>query len=222
MSLGVGFTYRPEATRWQDASARIWVKQGVYNRDWRNLVNMKTIVVVDYDQTWPQVFEQLRSNVLHAVGDLAVSIEHVGSTAVPGLAGKPVIDMCVVVASPDDVPLAIERLATAGYEHRGNLGIDGREAFKQPDALPKHHMYVCATKNLALLNFLAVRDYLRTHSEKAIEYGALKKRLASHFRHDIDSYIDGKTDLILGILREVGFSKDQIIAIGAVDLKAPT
>ncbi len=180
---------------------------------------MKTIVVVDYDSNWPSVFEALRSRAWPAVKDFAVSIEHVGSTSVPGLAGKPVIDMCVVVSSSVGVPLAIEGLATVGYRHRGNLGVEGREAFKQPEGLPKHHMYVCPQGNLGLLNFFAVRDYLRAHTKVAHEYGDLKRRLASQFTHDIDSYIEGKTDLVLRILREEGFSKDQLKAVESPNRK---
>ena len=180
---------------------------------------MKTIVVVDYDPNWPNVFEELRSRAWPALQHVAISIEHVGSTSVPGLAGKPVIDMCVVVSSPVDVPLAIEGLATVGYRHRGNLGIEGREAFNQPDGLPKHHMYVCPQGNLGLLNFFAVRDYLRAHPETAHKYGSLKRRLASQFTHDIDSYIEGKTDLVLRILRGAGFSRDQLEAIEFLNRK---
>ena len=83
-----------------------------------------------------------------------MSVEHVGSTAVPGLAAKPIIDMDVVVAAPDNLSEAIERLATLGYVHRGNLGIDDREAFDSPQGLPAHHLYLCLGESAALANHL--------------------------------------------------------------------
>ena len=89
----------------------------------------RIVLVVDYDPAWPDMFEVLRRPVWAGVRDVAVSVEHVGSTAVPGLAAKPIIDMDVVVVSSASIPEAIERLATLGYEHRGNLGIEDREAF---------------------------------------------------------------------------------------------
>jgi len=147
---------------------------------------VRTIEVVDYDPAWPGLFEQLRSRVWPAVQDCAIAVEHVGSTSVPGLAAKPVIDITVIVVSDTDVPLAIERLATVGYVHQGDLGVEGREAFASPPMLPAHHLYLCPRQSLALMNHLTLRNYLRTHAEAAREYGDLKKRLASQFRHDID------------------------------------
>jgi GrpB-like predicted nucleotidyltransferase (UPF0157 family) len=180
---------------------------------------MQTVVVVDYDPTWPDIFEQLRARVWPVVSDIALTIEHVGSTAVPGLAAKPIIDMTVVVPSAREVPLAIARLATLGYEHRGDLGIEGREAFTRPEDLPAHNLYLSAPGSLGLQNQLAVRDYLRTHPTTAQAYGELKKRLAQQFPHDIISYIDGKTDLLLSILREQGLSGERLAAIEAANRK---
>jgi GrpB-like predicted nucleotidyltransferase (UPF0157 family) len=180
---------------------------------------MRRIVVVDYNPAWPATFDDLRARVWPVVGDFALAIEHLGSTSVPGLAAKPIIDMTVVVSSADDIPRAIERLAPLGYVHRGDLGIESREAFRSPGELPAHHLYVCPAGTLGLLNPLAVRDYLRVHPDVARAYGDLKKSLALDFPNDIDSYVDGKTDLILGILGEVGFSSDQLQAIERMNRK---
>lgn len=163
---------------------------------------MGAIVVVDYDPAWPEVFEQLRSRIGAVVGDVALSIEHVGSTAVPGLVAKPIIDLDVVVAGDRDVATAIERLATLGYVHEGNLGIEGREAFSNPAGSPAHHLYVCRDGNLALRNHLAIRDFLRSNARASRTYGELKKRLAETHGNDIDGYIDGKTDFLLELLRQ--------------------
>lgn len=178
---------------------------------------MQTVVVVDYDPMWPAIFEQLRDHVWPVVRDISISIEHIGSTSVPELAAKPIIDLSIVVPSDADVPLAIERLATLDYVHKGNLGIEGREAFKRPEGLPRHNLYLCPQSSLGLKNPLAVRDYLRTHPDMARTYGDLKKQLAAQFPRDIDRYVAGKTDFILNILQQQGFSSEQRAAIERVN-----
>lgn len=177
-------------------------------------------MVVEYDPNWLHIFEQLHARVWPAVSDLALSVEHVGSTSVPGLAAKPVIDLNVVARSEQDVPALIERLATLGYVHRGNLGIEGREAFYQPADLPRHHLYLSPQGSLGLRNHLTVRDHLRANPAIAREYGELKRRLARAFPDDIDGYIDGKTDFIVGILRRAGLHPEQVSSIEAANKKA--
>ena len=132
------------------------------------------IVVVPYDPEWPARFETIRARIEPALDDVALAIEHVGSTSVPGLAAKPVIDIDVVVASPRVVPVAIERLATIGYRHQGDLAVTGREAFWSPEGLARHNLYVCPQGVLPLRNHLALRHHLRTHPEAVEAYGALK------------------------------------------------
>jgi GrpB-like predicted nucleotidyltransferase (UPF0157 family) len=182
---------------------------------------MKTIVVVEYDAAWPSQFEQLRRPIAAALGDVAMSIEHVGSTSVPGLAAKPIIDISVVVRDDEGVRGAIDRLATIGYVHQGNLGIEGREAFASPAGSIAHHLYVCNCASPGLANHLAVRDHLRAHPDNAREYGELKKQLAKQFPHDIEGYIAGKTDFLLRILRLRGFAPDQLEAVAAANRAKP-
>lgn len=173
----------------------------------------RKVRVVDYDLSWPRTFEVLRQSVWPAVCDVASSLEHVGSTAVPGLAAKPIIDMDVVVASRDEVPEVIARLSALGYTHKGNLGIEDREAFQSPEALPAHHLYVCLEGSAALENHLALREFLRREPTAVMEYGRLKKQLACRFPRDIDGYIAGKTDYIVSILRSAGVAEDRLEAI---------
>lgn len=181
--------------------------------------NAISVIVVDYDPQWLEYFEKLQSFVWPVISDIALSIEHVGSTSVPGLAAKPIIDISVVLPTEAEIPTAIERLATLGYVHRGNLGIEGREAFYSPAGLPKHHLYACPRDSGALANHLSLRDYLRTHPEAVREYGALKKRLAQEFPNDIDSYIEGKTALILQFLEAAGLPQPLLEAIEQANRK---
>jgi GrpB-like predicted nucleotidyltransferase (UPF0157 family) len=174
------------------------------------------IVVIDYDPAWPELFAAIRRAISSAAGDLVVAIEHVGSTAVPGLTAKPIVDLDLVVA-PDAVPMAIARLTAVGYAHKGNLGVPGREAMRHPPGSPRHHLYVCAEGNLALANHLAVRDYLRAHPDAARAYGDLKRRLAAAHADDVDGYVAGKTAFILDVLRRSGFAATDLESIRRIN-----
>ena len=99
-----------------------------------------SVRVVDYDPDWPRIFCQLKDHIWPSVRDVAVAIEHVGSTSVPGLAAKPVIDMDSVITSRADLPLLMLRFGTLGYKHRGTRGIDDREVFMAPENQPDHHL----------------------------------------------------------------------------------
>ncbi len=159
------------------------------------------VVVVPYDPAWPAAFELLRDHVAAALGELAVGIEHVGSTAVPDCDAKPIVDVDVVIRHADDLPEVVQRLATLGYTHLGDLGIVGREAFRAPPSdLPRHHLYVCASGAAALQAHLILRDALRADPDLAAAYGALKRDLAQRYRDDRDSYAEGKTAFITSVL----------------------
>ena len=152
-----------------------------------------SIAVVPYDEAWIGRFDALKARVNSAMGALARRIEHVGSTAVPGLPAKPVIDIDVVIEREDQLEEVIKRLAAIGYRFRGDLGITGRYAFRSPAGSPDHHLYVCGEDSVALHRHLALRDYLRRHPEEAAAYGKLKQRLAQEHPFDRSAYTDGKT-----------------------------
>jgi GrpB-like predicted nucleotidyltransferase (UPF0157 family) len=154
------------------------------------------IVIVEYDPAWPSEFVHLRDRAEAALGDVTVVIEHVGSTAVPGLPAKDVIDMVVVVESDDDVNEAISRLEAIGYRARGNLGVEGREAFSWPEGEKRHHLYVSPTTSAELQAQVAFRDRLRADPTVAREYVALKRELAARHRDDRSAYTEAKTEFI--------------------------
>lgn len=164
------------------------------------------IQVVKYDPQWPQAFEQIRLELEQALGELALRIEHVGSTSVPGLAAKPIIDLDVVIGDDADLSLVIRCLEEIGYRHEGDLGIPGREAFgyRAKDHLQKHHLYVCRESSGELRRHVWFRDYLRTHPEAAAGYGAVKQEGARLHPESIDDYIAYKTACILEIYQLCG------------------
>jgi GrpB-like predicted nucleotidyltransferase (UPF0157 family)/mannose-6-phosphate isomerase-like protein (cupin superfamily) len=160
------------------------------------------IVVNDYDPAWPGWFDTVCRHVWPAIADVAVRIDHVGSTAVPGLAAKPIIDMDIVVASDDDVTSVIERLATIGYRWRGDLGVVGREAFTAvcDEGLPPHHLYLVVENNKSHLDHWLLRELLRDDAEARDRYAALKRRNARLADKDMDVYIAAKATLVAELL----------------------
>ena len=173
-------------------------------------ITRSPIQVVEYNPEWPDHFRQLRDRIWPSVRDIAVVIEHVGSTAVPGLAAKPIIDLDVVIRSRGDVPLIVTQLGRLGYEYRGDLGIEDREAFWTPESPPAHHLYVCPQDSIALRSHIALRDHLRAHPSDVVAYSSLKKQLAEPYGRQIDRYIAGKTDFILSILAQYDFCADRL------------
>ena len=165
----------------------------------------KPIEIVDYDPSWTALFAEIAARVQAAFAHGSLTcIEHVGSTSVPGLPAKPVLDIDVVIPTRADLPDAIARLAALGYKYQGDLGITSRESFRQPEGTPRHNLYVCAEDSPELHRHLAFRDYLRAHPDDAQRYGDLKRELAARHVADIDSYVNGKAEFVLGILQKAG------------------
>jgi GrpB-like predicted nucleotidyltransferase (UPF0157 family) len=179
---------------------------------------MQVIRIVGYRNDWPAAFAALRDRIFLCVGSLASAIEHVGSTSVPGLAGKDKIDIDVV--SPmEQFAAIIDRLARIGYTHRGNLGIAGREVFEPPAEDYPHNLYVCAPGALSLRNHLTVRDHLRSHPADAAAYADLKRGLAGEFPLDRSSYVAGKTGFIIAILERYGVTGEELDSIRGENVK---
>lgn len=162
----------------------------------------ETIVVADYDSSWPASFEQIAAFVWPAVAQVALRVEHVGSTAVPGLAAKPIIDADVVVASERDIATVIASLATLGYRWVGDLGVVGREAFQAPEdaGLPPHHLYSVTENGRAYADHWLLRDLLCEDSAACERYAALKRRNAAIAGADLDRYVALKAAFVAELL----------------------
>lgn len=162
----------------------------------------REVVVRDYDPEWPAWFQEVSDYVWPAVRDLAVRIDHVGSTSVPGLAAKPIIDLDIVVATEHDVRPVIESLATIGYRWRGDLGVHGREAFRPPtsESLPPNNLYLVVEDNKAHMDHWLLRDLLLGDDEARESYAALKRYNAEHADGDIDVYVAAKANFVADLL----------------------
>lgn len=165
------------------------------------MTSTNPVVIEPYNECWPLWFKVIRARILPVLGTIAVAIEHVGSTAVPGLAAKPIIDIDVLLRARTDLPMAIARLASMGYAHRGDLGIAGREAFRAPTDGFRQHLYVCQPGNSPYREHLVFRDYLRAYPEALHAYAALKRQLAEQFRDDRLAYNDAKASFVAEILK---------------------
>lgn len=177
------------------------------------------VTVTAYDPDWAHRFEALKAVLMPGVAPFCLSIEHVGSTSVEGLPAKPVIDLDIIIPDAASLPPVIAGLATLGYEHRGDLGIAGREAFRRPPDTFPHNLYVCVRGCVALHNHLTLRDHLRANAADRQRYGELKQALAQKHADDIDSYVEGKTAFILGILAQHGFDDTQLDDIDRANRK---
>ena len=159
------------------------------------------ILVVEYDPRWPEIFEKDKAAILRALGPRVHGIEHVGSTAVKGLAAKPIVDVLLGVDA-DDLDRIIEPLVAIGYEYNPDweISMPMRRYFRRltPDGTHTHHLHAVPYRGEFWKRHVAFRDYLRAHPEKAREYADLKKQLASQQQGSID-YTFAKTEFIRSV-----------------------
>ena len=166
----------------------------------------KPVTVQKYSTQWKQDFETIKTELEAALGELALRIEHVGSTSVEGLSAKPIIDIDVVIADDSMLVPVISALAKIGYTHEGDLGILGREAFKyaHKEHLKKHHLYVCTQNSTELKRHISFRDHLRSHPDAVQEYSRIKEEGAALYPDDMDKYITYKSSFIGKIYNMIG------------------
>lgn len=161
---------------------------------------MRAIKVVDYDPSWPRLFADISTEVAALLGSLVLSIDHIGSTSVPGLAAKPKIDLDVVATSDEVLPMAIDAVRAADFVFHGDRG-EKRWAFTRNHDAYGFRLYFCGPNNRAHRERLVFRDYLRDHPERATAYAELKRRLAVEAGGDWDFYTGGKTVFVSETLR---------------------
>ncbi len=163
------------------------------------------MIVVAYDPRWPHEFEAERARIGHALGALALRIDHNGSTAVPGLAAKPIIDIQISVARLDSIAMYAEPLAPLGYVHMPHRDDAVCPFFHRPAHWPyTHHVHLVEVGGDEERRTLAFRDYLREHEPVAREYETLKRALAREFgEHDPasrEAYANAKGAFIARVL----------------------
>ncbi len=168
-------------------------------------------VVVPYDPNWPVLFEEERRRILGAVGHIVAGVHHVGSTSIPGMAAKPILDIAVLLHEFEDGERCIEPLEKIGYVHKGLddeipgdrhfvKGHPPRESCSDGEVIRTHVLHMYTLDSPIRRNHFAFRDYLIAHPEVAAEYARLKLILADKHPKDRESYRAGKDSFIEGVL----------------------
>ena len=169
------------------------------------------IAIEEYNVKWESEFNKIYTLINNVMEDSIVSIEHVGSASVKGLASKPILDIDIVIEEYE-IFHEVVKLEKIGYYHQLEWSFKGREAFGRKDTFVpwnerntvwmEHHLYVCDKNSEELRRHIVFRDYLREHTEVANEYGNLKEELARESKNR-SSYIEGKTVFITNILEKI-------------------
>lgn len=162
---------------------------------------MRNIVVVPYDPRWPRRFEEEADRLRGALGPVLLDVAHVGSTAVPGLAAKPLIDIMLVVTDLDELDRRNPALEALGYTPEGALFVPRSRFFSRgvPEART-HHLHAYPEGHPEIDRHLDLRDFLRCHEPEARRYASLKARLAEDFRDDLPAYSEGKTPMLTTLI----------------------
>jgi GrpB-like predicted nucleotidyltransferase (UPF0157 family) len=161
----------------------------------------KTVALHPYDPAWPRLFEEEAARLQAAIGAYVLDIQHVGSTSIPGLAAKPIIDIAVAVANFEEAAICVEPMQRLGYEYRGENGLPRRHFFVK-GAPRTHHVHLNEIHSADWQQQIAFRDHLRGHPAVASEYDAVKQELAHQFPTDRLAYTEQKSGFIFNVLRK--------------------
>ncbi len=153
-----------------------------------------------YDLGWAQAFAQEEQTIRKAIGLLVADVQHVGSTSIPGMVSKPILDIGVALARFEDGPECVEPLARLGYTYRGlSERMPGHRSFAKGDPMT-HKLHMVETTNKEWFNLVGFRDYLIAHPDVAEKYAQVKRSLAEQFAGDWTAYTDAKRPFISGVL----------------------
>jgi len=157
------------------------------------------VKLVPYTVEWRQLFEQEKSLLRVAVVQYVLDVQHVGSTSIPGMIAKPIIDIGVAVTNFEEARVCIPPVEQLGYEYRGEFGIPRRHYFVKGNPRT-HHIHMNEMDSRDWENQVLFRDYLIQHPALVEEYAALKMKLAQRYPTDREAYLDGKAFFIKQVL----------------------
>lgn len=169
---------------------------------------MPTLVeLVPYDQEWPRRFDTTAEWLRELLRDKVIAIDHIGSTSIPGMSAKPLIDIDVTLTGLDAVSDAANALASAGFDARGNRYDDDMWAFLLKTSVPALRVYLCPPENETHRQRLLFRNHLRQHADIAAQYAELKNRLAREFPYDGDRYTAEKSEFICEVVEQASWCR---------------
>jgi GrpB-like predicted nucleotidyltransferase (UPF0157 family) len=162
---------------------------------------MNKVQVLPHDPKWQKMFEAESDRVMQALGKNAIAVHHIGSTAIPHIYAKPIIDLLVEVKEIAQVDEQNTSMEALGYEIMGEFGISGRRYFRKnnEEGIRTHHIHAFTADSAQVKRHLAFRDYMIAHLQEAQSYSELKRKLAREYPTDIDGYMDGKDAFIKAI-----------------------
>jgi GrpB-like predicted nucleotidyltransferase (UPF0157 family) len=167
-----------------------------------------TVRLTPYDPRWPQLFEEAARDLRHALAERALGIHHVGSTAIPALSAKPVLDILVFVPHLEESLELVPALASLGYEHRPGDAIPDRHFFRRLRGTARtHHLSLAEPSSWHARSSLAFRDALRAEAGLAAAYAGLKAELARRHPTGRQAYIEGKSSFVARVLEERGLRR---------------
>ncbi|OIN66967.1 hypothetical protein BLD48_08420 [Exiguobacterium sp. KRL4] len=157
---------------------------------------MRQVIVTPYQASWSDAFEQEATRLRTVFGERLLAVHHIGSTSVPGLSAKPILDILPVVDMLDGIEAFDAAMETIGYEAKGEFGMPGRRYYRKGGDDRTHHIHLYASGNPEITRHVVFRDYLREHPDEVQAYSEIKEQLANQYPADISAYIAGKDTFV--------------------------
>lgn len=167
----------------------------------------RRVEVVSYNSNWKKMYKEESEKIKNTLNDIIIDIHHIGSTAIPGIKAKPVIDILAEVKDIEAVDQYNHEMEELGYEVMGEYGIPKRRFFRKGGNKRTHHIHIFQAGNEEIERHINFKEYLITHPDKRREYSKLKEKLANKYTYDVESYTNGKSDFIKEIDRKAKLRK---------------
>jgi GrpB-like predicted nucleotidyltransferase (UPF0157 family) len=162
--------------------------------------------LVEYDARWSALFNAEQQRILDQCGKAELQLEHIGGTSIPGMCAKPILDIAAGRSRHTSIGDSIGALEQAGYEHRGERGVPGRDLFRRGEPRA-YHLHLVELDGPLWRAYLAFRDYLRTHADAARDFADVKRTLAARFSHDREAYVNAKSWHVEEVLRRANSAR---------------
>lgn len=170
----------------------------------------EAVVIEPYNEQWPVLYEELRQRLVTEIADSIVRIDHIGSTAVAGLAAKPIIDIQISVLDLKHTEQLEHGLSTLGFVYRRNNPDLSKKYFREAAGMRRTHIHVREAGSWSEQFHLLFRDYLRAHKEACSEYEEVKKELAKQYTYERERYVEGKSAVIWRIMQKANSWSQEI------------
>ena len=170
----------------------------------------RVIEVMSYNANWTHMYQEESGKIKNILNDIIIDIYHIGSTAIPGIKAKPVIDILIEVKDIEAVDRYNHKMEELGYEAMGEYGIPKRRFFRKGGNKRTHHLHIFQVGNEEVGRHINFKEYLISHPDKGQEYSKLKEKLANKYAYDVENYTNGKSDFIQEIDRKAKLWREKL------------